>query len=188
MSTADSINKDQTIPEDRWIFDEAVTDVFDDMLQRSIPQYEIMRKSVFNLGRYFVRGKDHILDLGCSRGEALAPFAETHTNPCIGIEISEPMRKAAQERFKDQAHVGIIDLDLRTHFPAVTSTLTLSILTLQFIPIEYRQNVVSRIYETLRPGGAFILVEKLLGETAQINRLLVENYYGLKGENGYSQE
>ena len=31
---------DRTMPEGRWEFDEDVTDVFDNMLARSIPQYE----------------------------------------------------------------------------------------------------------------------------------------------------
>jgi hypothetical protein len=37
--------KDQTIPSERWEFDGDVTEVFDDMLARSIPQYEVMRQA-----------------------------------------------------------------------------------------------------------------------------------------------
>src|SRR5436309_11553385 len=61
-------------PGPRWEFDEDVTRVFDDMLRRSIPQYEAMRSVVFEVGRRFVQPGTAVVDLGCSRGEALAPF------------------------------------------------------------------------------------------------------------------
>ncbi len=40
--------------------------------------------------------------------------------------------------------------------------LTCAILTTPFTPIGYRQRA-HRIYENTKPGGAFILVEKVLG-------------------------
>jgi tRNA (cmo5U34)-methyltransferase len=39
-----------------------------------------------------------------------------------------------------------------------------------------------------RPGGAFVLVEKILGASAQIDELMVRLYHGLKAHNGYSHE
>ena len=37
-------------------------------------------------------------------------------------------------------------------------------------------------------GGAFIIVEKVLGNSAKIDDLFVKEYYNLKQENGYTQE
>jgi len=34
---------DEVMPEGKWEFDESVTAVFENMLERSIPQYELMR-------------------------------------------------------------------------------------------------------------------------------------------------
>ena len=34
---------DKTMPKDKWEFDAEVTKVFDNMLDRSIPQYRVMR-------------------------------------------------------------------------------------------------------------------------------------------------
>ncbi len=39
-------HKDHVIPEGKWEFDAQVTDVFDEMLRRSIPQYDVMRNAV----------------------------------------------------------------------------------------------------------------------------------------------
>ena len=57
---------------ERWEFDTSVTTVFDDMLKRSIPQYEVMRHAVTELALRYVKPGTDVLDLGCSLGEALA--------------------------------------------------------------------------------------------------------------------
>lgn len=73
---------DQTVPTGQWEFDEGVTAVFDNMLARSIPQYEEMRRLVFEIGCRYVKPHTDIVDLGCSRGEAMAPFV----GPLWGIQ------------------------------------------------------------------------------------------------------
>jgi tRNA (cmo5U34)-methyltransferase len=37
-------------------------------------------------------------------------------------------------------------------------------------------------------GGAFILVEKILGRDSELNDMFVKLYYETKGENGYTEE
>jgi tRNA (cmo5U34)-methyltransferase len=63
----------------------------------------------------------------------------------------------------------------------------MSVLTLQFIPVEYRLQLLRRIYRSLNRGGAFILVEKTLAKTADIDDILTKVYYSLKFENGYTE-
>jgi tRNA (cmo5U34)-methyltransferase len=60
----------------KWQFDESVAGVFDDMLERSIPQCRVMREAVTDVVSAFVVEGAPILDLGTSRGEALAPLVE----------------------------------------------------------------------------------------------------------------
>ena len=100
------------------------------------------------------------------------------------------MRNAAQDRFKnlDGIDIQIVDMDLRVSFPTVDASIILSVLTIQFIPIEYRQQILALAYENLRPGGAIVLVEKILGSNAHLNSTFVDLYYGMKGRNGYTEE
>ena len=181
-------------PAGRWAFDGAVTDCFDDMLARSIPQHDVMRRACFDVGRPFVRRNTDIVDLGCSRGEALAPFVDEFgsLNRFVGLEVSEPMAAAARERFAGMIRAGIVEVrdhDLRAGYPmGLRASLTLSILTLQFVPIEYRQRIVSDAYETTVPGGAFVVVEKVLGADARLDNLFVDAYLGMKAANGYSRD
>ena len=183
-------------PEGKWEFDENVTDVFEDMLARSIPQYDVMRKAVFEMGARFVeRGQQgtFIVDMGASRGGAIRPFVDRFgaLNRYIVIEVSQPMLEVLRREFGGWISNKLLSIradDLRETFPPVPACLVLSVLTLQFTPIEYRLQILQRIYDALEPGGAFIMVEKVLGETADIDDALVEQYLDMKKANGYSQD
>lgn len=180
-------------PDGKWAFDENVTKCFSDMLARSIPQYEVMRQAVFDIACWYVQPKTDIIDMGCSRGDALAPFVEKFGahNRYVGLEVSEPMIAASRERFQGLINCGLVDIrnhDLRKGLPPLMPSVVLSVLTLQFTPIEYRQQIVKSVYDRLRPGGAFILIEKILGEHAALDDLMVDLYYRLKSGNGYSPD
>ncbi len=185
------MQNDEVIPESKWIFDEDVTECFDDMLRRCIPQYQVMRDLVTDTALYFVRNHSTIIDLGCSRGEALDPLVQIIKDDCefVGIETSKPMIKVARKRFINCDAVEIIDMDLREHYPIASQvSVTLCVLTLQFIPIEHRLRVLQRAYNSTIEGGCFILVEKVLGNDCAINDLMMESHLSMKKENGYTQD
>jgi len=184
---------DHTIPEGRWTFNGDVTAVFDDMLERSIPQYELMRSTCFNVAQQYVQPNTDIVDLGCSKGEAIAKLVKTFGayNRFIGIEVSRPMIEVAQKRFEgwiDRGTVDIKEFDLRKGYPLVRASVTLAILTIQFTPIEYRLRILRDIYNSTMVGGAFIMVEKVLGGSADIDGTMVKLYHQMKLDSGYSQE
>ena len=184
---------DQVLAGQRWTFDGDVTAAFADMLARSIPQYDIMRQACYHLALHHAHPQTDIVDLGCSRGAAMAPLVDklgVH-NRFVGLEVSPSMLEAARERFRGLMNVGVVDIrdfDLRTGYPPVAASVTLCILTLQFVPIEYRQRIVRDVYAHTVEGGAFILVEKVLGASADIDAEMVDQYYTLKRANGYSEE
>ena len=188
------MSKDKVMPKGPWTFDEEVTDAFDNMLQRSVPQYKVMRESCYKVACYYAQPDSTIVDLGCSRGEALAKLLQKHPSGhhYLGIETADPMLKACRDRFQGFIDRGIVEIrkgDLRESYPQVENvSVTLCILTLQFIPIEYRQRLLQNIYDTTSPGGALILVEKVLGNTSHLNEMMVETYYDMKSNNGYTSE
>lgn len=187
---------DEVAPNGRWEFDTDVADVFDDMLARSIPQYDVMRQAVFQVGSHFQQRDTDIVDLGCSRGEAIAPFVDKFGayNRYYLCDVSEPMLEATRKRFSGylnsptQGLMRVDNFDLRIGYPPVSASITLSVLTLQFTPIEYRQRILRNVWKHTVPGGAFILVEKVLGATAEIDNLMVSIYYEMKRKNGYTED
>ena len=187
------MNKDNIIQDGKWTFNGDVTAVFDDMLERSIPQYQLMRQTCLDLAKQYIKPTTTIVDLGCSRGEALAELIRTYGayNHFVGIDISKPMLEASKKRFKGWIKKGIVDIrefDLRSGYPTILASVTLAVLTVQFIPIEYRLRILRDIYNSTAVGGCFIMVEKVLGNSADIDNVMVELYYKMKLANGYSQE
>lgn len=186
----------------RWAFDAEVTAAFDDMLERSIPNYAEMRRITADAAAWLVDAagrlrQPQIVDLGASRGAALQPIVDRVGARAryLGVDVSEPMLAACRDRFRGWIDAGIFRVeehDLRAGFPdrwlSGPAVVVLSVLTLQFVPIEYRQTLLRQTHEAMARGGGLILVEKVLGEADESNRLLVDLYHGLKRENGYTQE
>jgi len=182
-----------------WAFDQSVADCFDDMLARSVPDYLRMRGLVFAVGSRYVRPQTTIVDLGASRGEAHWPFLRRFgsLNHHVLCEVSDPMLAALRERYDGWTEttravprplVDVRKLDLRTEYPQVSASLTLAVLTLQFTPIECRQQIVRRAYKATVPGGALVVVEKVLGAGAELDDALVHLYLAHKEAQGYSRE
>lgn len=189
---------DATVPAGKWEFDAGVTGVFDDMLARSIPAYATMRDLCSRIGRRAVRRDSVVVDLGCSRGGAIAPLVESAGQDArmraryLGLEASPSMATASRERFAGQIAEGWVEIrnhDLRVDpFPVVTACLIFSVLTIQFTPIEHRLRILRDVHRCLQDGGIFIFVEKVIGASAGLDELMVECYYDLKRENGYTEE
>lgn len=185
---------DNTQPGEKWQFDGDVTAAFDNMLERSIPQYEVMRRACFDLACKYAKRNTIIADIGCSRGEAIGALIDKFGahNHFVGLEVSASMLDAARQRFQGLIDCSVVDIrqwDLRKRdYPLANVSVTLAVLTVQFVPIEYRLRLLRNIYQSLNSGGALIFVEKVLGSTADLDGAMVETYYALKASNGYSQE
>lgn len=186
--------RDDVVPGTHWEFNEEVTDAFDDMLRRSIPQYEVMRQSSFDVGCAFRTPSTDIVDLGCARGDAIVPFLDRYgaTNRFQLLERSQPMLEAAKERFAGWISSGVVrvrDWDLREGLPPCSASLVLSILTLQFTPIEKRPKILGSVAHSLIGGGALVLVEKCIDASPVVDdlwRTLYHEHKHLRG--GYSYE
>lgn len=173
----------------RWSFDEGVTQVFEDMLRRSIPQIDVMRGLVVDLADRYRSPATSIVDLGASRGDAVAAMvARGWENHFDLVEVSPPMAEVCRSRF-EPAVASVHEFDLRAGYPDVgAASVTLCVLALQFTPIEHRLRILRDAWRHTLPGGALILVEKVLGADAEANETLVKLYHDLKERNGYSRE
>lgn len=179
--------QDNIDPQGKWQFNKDVTEVFDNMLERSIPDYSDMRSLVYSIGKHYVKVNKTIIDIGCSNGNAIAPFINKYGDDCkyIMCDVSEPMLEKCRERF---GKMDIRKYDITNGIPEAEACLILGILTVQFTPIEYRQRIISSIYDRLDKGGAFVFVEKVLGNTDELDDLFVKEYYKIKTENSYTQK
>ena len=177
---------------DKWEFNDEVSKVFDEMLNRSIPSYDRMRYLITQIVIEHIKKNNlthnTILDLGCSTGEQIKELSiHLHQNNFIGLECSSAMLQEARKKLRGNYNVSIQNFDLTHDTLEVRNCgAILSILTLQFIPIEYRQKIVSRVYDKLNKDGIFVFVEKIIGDNYNYSELYEKLYYNMKSINGYS--
>lgn len=178
--------------DNKWEFNEEVTNCFEEMLIRSIPNYEHMREIITNVGVNHIQTyhlqHTNILDIGSSQGRQIELLSEKlYSNNFFGIEISEPMVKHSRKKFQKNLNIEILKEDVtKKELPCSQCGLITAILTIQFIPIEYRQKVLTNIYNSLHRKGLFIFVEKIIGDNYDFSELYENLYYNMKMKNGYT--
>lgn len=175
---------------DKFEFNAAVARVFDDMLKRSIPFYQECQTMVVALAVEFCREDTFLYDLGCSTGALLKQLAQTLpiNIRLVGLDNSRPMLNQARRKLKGEMHrCELVEQDLLGKMALENASVIIMNYTLQFAPPKKRAALLRKIFKSLCPGGAFILVEKVLGETESLDEVFIRQYHSLKRERGYSR-
>ena len=175
-------------------FDEDVAEVFDDMLNRSVPFYQEIQHLIEELAKHYVTPNSTVYDLGCSTGETIFRLLNSLSTPfnLIGIDNSQAMLDRANKRLEkvtdNPQKVHLECVDLNDAYKIESASFVIINLTLQFITPENRLRLLSTIYNGLQKGGALCLVEKIRPETPQLNELYNGLFHNFKNRNGYSKE
>jgi len=173
-------------------FNKEVTDVFDDMLNRSVPLYAQSIKRQAQLTARYYQNKSRIYDLGCSHGNLgiliLEQFKERMFS-MVGVDNSKPMIEKYSKRLKKNDSTGKIDLvcGLLEDIQIKNASVVLINLTLQFLDKKKRNDLIKKIYQGLTHNGILLLTEKTIHSSKHINTLQTHFYKQFKIENGYSQ-
>ena len=171
-------------------FDEEVAEVFDDMLERSIPFYREVQNIVLELVDRRLPQDGRLYDLGCSTGNTLLEVSKLlekrfRKAELIGVDQSLPLVLKCRLKLA-KYHTCIIHRNMFDIMPN-RSDFTVLNYTLQFISPEKRPLLLKRIYEGLRPGGIVFISEKLHNKEGKVDALLTELYHDFKKRNGYSK-
>ena len=128
-------------------FNQAVTDVFDDMIQRSVPFYHAILHQIAQL----VGSNARIYDLGCSTG-ALVPFLKKRHSGFhyIGVDKSPFMLERAKKHA--DKNVEFLEGDLVEGVALSQPTVIVCNLVLQFIHPMKREALIQDYMGAL-PNG-----------------------------------
>ncbi len=172
-------------------FDEAVVNVFPDMIQRSVPGYQLIISAIGLLASRYTHAGSVCYDLGCSLGAASLSMREQITAPNCKI-IAVDNSQAMIEQFKqhltadsEKAEIEIVQADIRDIDIKNASVVVLNF-TLQFIPVADRLEFLTKIYQGLQPGGILILSEKLKFTDEKQQQLQTDMHHIFKQAQGYS--
>jgi tRNA (cmo5U34)-methyltransferase len=170
-------------------FDEAVVNVFPDMIQRSVPGYGAIISAIGLLAGRFSQPDSYCYDLGCSLGAAALAMREHVTaENCriVAVDNSPAMVLRLQQMLsKHEFAIDVLCADIRDVVINRASVVVLNF-TLQFIPLPDRQLLLAKIYQGMLPGGLLILSEKLAFMDARQQQLQMEMHHEFKRLQGYS--
>ena len=190
-SPRDTIFSANSVTED-FVFNERVVEVFDDMLDRSVPHYrEVIRATSLLLTRYLHK-RDTVYDLGCATGTTLLEFSrilKSRELQFVGIDNSTPMLTKARlkaEIFSKKHKLSFLLEDIISFDHAGAGAIILNY-TLQFIRPLQREVFLQRLFDNLRPGGILLVSEKVLSHDRKLNRKYIDIYHHFKKSRGYSE-
>jgi len=190
----DQLFAERTQAVSNFNFGKETAEVFEDMLDRSIPLYREVQRMLGELVAEFAVNGSCVYDLGCSNGITLETLgraieAAGRQVRLVGVDYSKPMLEKAAQRFADVApplRPELMHADLNESFTLENASVVVLNLTLQFVRPLFRDRLVRSIFDGLNDNGCLIIVEKVLGNDSLFNRLFIKFYYDMKRRNDYT--
>jgi tRNA (cmo5U34)-methyltransferase len=191
----DRIYSDGRVTED-FSFNEGVAEVFDDMLDRSVPFYRTVIETTAAMIRHLAKPGDTVVDLGCATGSTLLELSRLLPDMelrFIGLDNAPAMLAKARRKAEMFGKGSVIEFRRQD---ITASDLTASLAgadiiicnyTMQFIRPVLRQEFVKRLYATLHAGGILFVSEKVISGHSLLNRKFINLYHDFKREQGYSE-
>ena len=178
MRDKDKIEKEILSRGGPWVFDEKVSDIFEEHVRKSIPCYDIIQRLIGLLSRKILKKQSLVYDLGTATGEVIFnihQYNETLDIRFIGIDNSMAMLKKAKQKCNQienvqftHKHIGEVDYQ-----PA---DLFVSAFTMQFVEMGKRKDILKRIHESLNKDASLIICEKVCCKNAKQNDLYQQLY------------
>ncbi len=193
--TIDTVFKKPRAEIKAFQFDEEVANVFDDMVSRSVPFYHEIHGVLLDMADRCLAEQTAIYDLGCSTGTTMV-LLDQHLQKkgfqrgrIYGIDNSEAMIRASEKKFNDHGlkNWDLLTEDLEQFAFREPAGLVLMNYTLQFLSPTSRDGLIKKIFDSLIPGGIFLLAEKICSADDEIQDLTTTLYYDFKKRMGYSE-
>jgi tRNA (cmo5U34)-methyltransferase len=186
----DFLYKQKQTKED-FTFNDQVAEVFDDMVDRSVPLYSTVIDAIAQLLDQLNREQLTVYDLGCSTGTTLLELSRRlhhRSLKLIGIDNAPAMLARAQAKAAMFSKTGCITFQKGdiTACPLPGADVILCNYTLQFTRPVVRQTLLQRLFQALPAGGMLIVSEKVL-TGGSFNRKFIEIYHNFKRQQGYSE-
>jgi tRNA (cmo5U34)-methyltransferase len=178
-------------PVEQFQFNEEVVAVFDDMLSRSVPGYDIAQQLVGLVAEYCLPPDSRCYDLGSSLGAstfAIANKLRGDHSEIVAVDSSAAMMDGLRTRLRGAQLPVKVSLRCEDIIDTVFDNASLVVMnyTLQFVPLARRDELISRISAGLRDGGVLVLSEKMRAESPAEDDLTRNIHHAFKRAMGYS--
>ena len=171
-------------------FDQDVVKVFDDMVRRSVPGYDSMIQMIGLIARMYGQDNTNYYDLGSSTGAITLSIAlnnKSNNNQFFAIDNSKEMVEQCEKNLHNKVDNLQAICDDINQVKINSASIVVLNLTLQFIDVNLRSNLIKKIYDGLEPGGILIISEKIHFEDAVMHNPITKIHMDFKKENSYSE-
>lgn len=171
-------------------FDDDVVKVFDDMVRRSVPGYDSMIQMIGLIARMYGQDNTNYYDLGSSTGAITLSIAlnnKSKNNQFFAIDNSKEMVEQCEKNLHSKVDNLQAICDDINQVKIKSASIVVLNLTLQFIDVNLRSNLIKKIYDGLEPGGILIISEKIHFDDAVTQNQITKLHMDFKKENGYSE-
>ena len=186
----DSLFSEYKIDVKDFSFDEKVAEVFSDMINRSVPGYDSVLKITGLLAEKFSKPNTNIYDLGCSIGDSSISMARYASSDCVFISVDNS--KAMLDKFKERVSDYYSQMNFKficedvCNIPIRNASMISLNYTLQFIPVEKRNQLLKKIYQGMINGSVLILSEKIKFDDVFHEDFFTGIHHRFKNINGYT--
>ncbi len=188
MSKTDNIYKNGDFNHLPFSFNEEVTQVFEDMINRSVPGYISSLKMTKEITTKLFQKDSNFYDLGCSIGAVtnqVSDIVRTKKGNILAVDNSEAMINYCKSRIKD-SHISFI-LDDITKIEIENASVASLNFVLQFLEPSVRLNFLKGVFKGLIKGGALLISEKFSFDSNKEEESVSRIHHSFKLSNGYSE-
>jgi tRNA (cmo5U34)-methyltransferase len=177
---------------EKFEFSRDVVNVFDDMISRSVPQYELNQMMTAEMALEFYQENTEFYDLGCSTGKTAKILDKTFGNQNFnytGIDNSAPMIeecKKIQSLVSENHRLQFICGDIE-NFTYTNAGVVIANYTFQFIQPDHRLPLLKNIYNSLKNKGVLLLCEKVYENDSELSDHFIKMHHKMKKSYGYSE-
>jgi tRNA (cmo5U34)-methyltransferase len=142
-----------------WTFEtNEVAKNFNAHVREQLPWYDLVTDAIVHIARHYIPNNGVVYDIGASTGnigKALSEVLTARNASLIAVESSKEM-------VKHYSAPGTVINDDATNVTYVKHDVSIFYLVLMFIPVVERSKLLYTMYNQLNPGGAMIIVDKVV--------------------------
>ena len=190
MRKQDNIFEKGNLGDLPFTFNDEVAEVFEDMIDRSVPGYKTSLKLITLFSKQYYKANTNCYDIGCSLGaSSLSILRGAKSAKVIAIDNSEAMINACIDDHKELISQDKILFVKENVCDAKLENASIIVINyvVQFLAIHERDKLIKKAYDALVQGGVLIISEKIhFKNPYEANRLL-KLHHQFKKANGYSE-
>lgn len=144
------------IPSDWTFHNRSVADGFDAHVREQLPWYDLASGAVAHVARHYIPQNGLIYDLGASTGN-IGNLLRENLNARNAILIPVDDSPQMADLYRGPGQLVLQDVTAVNYEPFDVAILFLVIM---FLPAETCGIFLANLYQTMKPGGALIIVDK----------------------------